>query len=408
MLIHRKMAECVRCGVNSEEVRLFDAVYLGKIESICERCSVIENIPVIKKPRASQLKEAESGAAVIDRMKKISGIRKTKREDIFFREDKLKELDENPDLEKPEKVKLDLIEHYHWEIMKNRRRKGLSQQQLAHTLGESEVALQMIEKGKLPENADVFIRKLEQFFQVRLRKMSEIEKIRKAGEKEERTILMDSSGRELDFIPEKIEKSDTKPKELFLGKQKKDFFVDNILKEPENFEEVSDKKSDAEHKTSDKIQPFDAEKGKIVHEPVREPSKTREPEQELKPVFKLKPKEDLDLKKVDLRSVRISDLKEIHKKKLEVTRQEQIEEQKKIEERQRILEAFREKERMKVEQKKKEDIMVKKRLEDERRRLIEERKKELMMRREIESRELDRELGGSELLNKNHHKKDLD
>ena len=48
------MAErCARCDVNGEEVRLFDAVYDGRMGQICERCSIIENIPIIKKPDIS-------------------------------------------------------------------------------------------------------------------------------------------------------------------------------------------------------------------------------------------------------------------------------------------------------------------------------------------------------------------
>ena len=60
--------------------------------------------------------------------------------------------------------------------MKNRRRKGLSQAQLAEVLGESEAVIQMIEKANLPENAGVLVKKLEQFFQIRLRKITEMEK----------------------------------------------------------------------------------------------------------------------------------------------------------------------------------------------------------------------------------------
>jgi len=45
------------------------------MSSLCERCSIIENIPIIKKPNASQLKESENTVKVFDRMKQLSGIR---------------------------------------------------------------------------------------------------------------------------------------------------------------------------------------------------------------------------------------------------------------------------------------------------------------------------------------------
>jgi len=75
----------------------------------------------------------------------------------------------------------------------------------------------------------------------------------------------------------------------------------------------------------------------------------------------------LNLENVDMSRVRISDIKEVHKKKIEATKSEQILEQKRIEERQRLIEA---------------------------------RKEELRLRKEKESKNIDSVLGGSELLGK--------
>ena len=58
------MEKCVVCGVSGEKVRLFDAICDGRMECICERCSIIENVPIIKRPDAGQLKEAEKGSVV--------------------------------------------------------------------------------------------------------------------------------------------------------------------------------------------------------------------------------------------------------------------------------------------------------------------------------------------------------
>ena len=70
------MENCVRCNVDGGEVRLFDAIYEGRMAKICERCSIIENVPIIKKPGGSQLKEAEMGrVGVYDRMKRMSGLK---------------------------------------------------------------------------------------------------------------------------------------------------------------------------------------------------------------------------------------------------------------------------------------------------------------------------------------------
>jgi ribosome-binding protein aMBF1 (putative translation factor) len=299
---------CMRCGISGDEVRLFDAIYDGRMGNMCERCSIIENVPIIKKPAASQLRESEESSKVYDRMKRISGEMNTKEDEVYFIEDRLNELELNPDLEIPGKDRINLIDHFHWEIMKSRRRKCLSQKQLAEALGESEIAIQMIEKGKLPENASILIKKLEQFFQIRLRLISEMEQIMKQKSRE--PVLLDESGRELEIIPEESEESE-------------DLAVSEESENP------------AAEKP--KIQIID-DSGKV---------------------------KDFNLRSADVSRLTVDDLKEIHKKKIEATRQEKIEEQKKIEERQRIIEA---------------------------------RKEELRFLREKESSELDRELGGSELL----------
>jgi ribosome-binding protein aMBF1 (putative translation factor) len=328
---------CVRCDIREDEVRLFDAIYEGRMNSICERCSIIENIPIIKKPDASQLKESEQSTGVYDRMKRLSGIKDEKQEEIYFREDKLNELENKPELELPQKKQLNLIDYFHWEIMKNRRRKGLSQEKLAEVLGESPIVIEMIEKGKLPENAETLINKLEQFFQIKLRKITETEKFLEQQEKG--PILLDEQGNELEIIPEEeieidIREDEEEPEEELEGIE-----VD-IKQEPEEIE------TSLREDTSEKPLGVSDE----------------EPEEQLDV---LDEKMEFDITKANLSKIKISDLKEIHRKKIAATRQEQLEEQKKIEERQRLIEA---------------------------------RKEELRLRREKESETIDQYLGGTELI----------
>ena len=46
------MEECEICGISGKEVRLFDAIHEGRMSQVCERCSLVENIPIIKKPES--------------------------------------------------------------------------------------------------------------------------------------------------------------------------------------------------------------------------------------------------------------------------------------------------------------------------------------------------------------------
>jgi len=343
------MDTCIRCSVGENEVRLFDAIYEGRMGSICERCSIIENIPIIKKPDVSQLKESEKGVGVYSRMKRLSGIREVKEEETFFPEDKLGELDANPEMELPQEEQLKLIEHFHWEIMKNRRRKGLSPEQLAETLGESEAVVEMVEKAKLPENAEQVIRKLEQFFQVRLRKVDESEKVIK---EEKEPVLLDEEGRELDFIPEERIESFDEPARPEISESEVHCRVD-VKRDFETplLEDSAVVKCEVEKPTTSRGMKIIENESDDVDE--GEPLDLE--------------KEDFDVRRADINRIKVGDLQTVHRKKIEATRQEKIDEQRKIEERQRLIEA---------------------------------RKEEFRMRKERESKDLDSFLGGVELLDK--------
>lgn len=333
------MEKCVRCGINGDDVRLFDAIYDGKMECICERCSIIENIPIIKKPSSSQLKESEKAFGVYDRMKHISGILEDKKEESFFIEDKLKELDNMPESELPEREKLNLIEHFHWHIMKQRRKKGLTQEQLASAIGEGLVVIQMIEKGKFPENAEILLRKLEQFFQVRLKKITETERILIEKQRNPEPVLLDEFGEELENIPEP------------------EFEVINEEVEERGECGVDDLRDGGGDNVGDDVD----DNGRCGGED------NGEDEIGIQEI-----KEDLGEKEIDFEikesnpdAVTIADLREIHRKKIQATKQERLEEQKLIEEKQRFIEA---------------------------------KKEELRLLKEKESIELEGVLGGVELL----------
>jgi transcriptional regulator with XRE-family HTH domain len=235
-------------------------------------------------------------------------------------------------MQMPDKSRFNLIDNFHWESMKIRRRKGLSHAQLAQAIHESAVALQMIEKGKLPENSGIIIKKIEQFFQINLRNMADFQ----TYDEKQKPVLLDEQGKELEIIPEE---------------------------EKELMEEM---------------------RGKF-------PSQTRD-------ISAISSSEGIDIKKAHTAGVTIGDLKALHRKKILATRQEQIEEQQKIEERKRILEAQREKDRIKLEERQKKEQEMKMKTEEMRKKLADEKKQELLKKREKEFNDIDKKLGGVELL----------
>lgn len=279
------MERCIRCSVKEDKVQLFDVIYEGRADLMCERCSIIENITILKTPSYIQLREAEKDIGVYERLKKIRGYPEIKKQKHNLREERLREIEENPGLEHPEKPGPELIEYFHWEIMKNRRRKGLTQKKLAESIEESEASIEMLEKAIFPKNYGDIIKKLEQFFNIKLIKVREIDILLK--KKEKKPVLLDENGNTIEMIPE--------PK---------------IEEEPIEID-------------------FD--------------------------------REDFNFSEIDTKKTKISDLMNIHRKKIDVTKQEKIE---------------------------------------ERNRLIEARKEEFRAKKVKESKELDSILGGAELLKK--------
>jgi len=168
------MARCFRCERDAKEVKLSDALYENDLVKVCERCAITENIPVLRKPSTSQLKAAERSLGVYERLKRLSGTWEPEKKDRSMLAE-IKKLDEHPELEKPASSPFNLIRNFHWHVMRARRNRGMSISSLAKVIGESETALKMVEKGELPEEPEKLIKKLEQFFQIRLREMDEEE-----------------------------------------------------------------------------------------------------------------------------------------------------------------------------------------------------------------------------------------
>lgn len=169
---------CFRCYAGESEARIFDAVSQGEIVKICTECNRIENLPVIKKPSTGQLKESEKAYTVEERLRRMSGMGKrdriselSKRITTLTLDDLRKRKTELHGGAVKENAKpFILIDNYNWHAMMARKKKKLARKQLAEAIGESETAIKMFEDKNLPEDAEILIKKIEQFFGIKLRK----------------------------------------------------------------------------------------------------------------------------------------------------------------------------------------------------------------------------------------------
>ncbi len=72
-------------------------------------------------------------------------------------------------VKKEAKPRPELVDNFHWAIMRARRSKHLTQKQFADAIGETEVAIKMAEEGTLPEN-NYMLNKIQSYLKINLLK----------------------------------------------------------------------------------------------------------------------------------------------------------------------------------------------------------------------------------------------
>lgn len=175
------MTECFFCGGEGAE---FDAVTNEGIMKVCRKCSFEEEVPLIKKPTTYQLREAErkkpSFQEKANEERKEIEKEKVGRINVEKQNVTLKDIVDAKYESKvvvEEKPKLNLIDNFHWIVLRTRRKKHLTQGQLASEIHESEAAIKMIETGQLPEDDYRLVNKLENFLGIKIREDENYEPI---------------------------------------------------------------------------------------------------------------------------------------------------------------------------------------------------------------------------------------
>ena len=173
--------ECFKCGISDSRALLYEIISLKGVKRICRKCLAEENLPILNKPKSFQIKENEFRApTVYERLSKSSGFNLEKRpEPSIELQKKEKELklisDSNYESSAQKKnISLDkFVDNFHWVIMRARRSKKLTQEQLGKELGESEMAIKLAEKGIIAEGNTTLIEKFEAYLKIKIVKENE-------------------------------------------------------------------------------------------------------------------------------------------------------------------------------------------------------------------------------------------
>ena len=185
------MEECFKCHTPETKAILFDVILPDGIDKICGKCSAGEDLPMIKNKILSEEK-TEKKLSVRERLFKISGIKleeKKPDENLIKVENDLKEiarinftknLIHDPNLSK------ELVDNFHWIVMRARRMKHLTLKELAKAIYELEGVIKKIEEGNVPPRRDI-IMKLEEFLNIKIMKHVEDSMQHEKPEQIERT-----------------------------------------------------------------------------------------------------------------------------------------------------------------------------------------------------------------------------
>ena len=181
--------ECSKCGRSDNETPLFDVISDEGIVKICGACNLEENFPVVREPGE---KIPMEGRKFVSRTVATSEDKPKSMRDLVE-----KNFNKNPLIGGEQKD--DLVQNFHWLIMRARRGRHLSPREVAEEVGVDAVTILRAERAMLPEDYHDFLMKLESVLGVNLfksEKREEVERVYSGAGKVKSGINFNELGRE--------------------------------------------------------------------------------------------------------------------------------------------------------------------------------------------------------------------
>lgn len=170
------MNKCYLCGITEEETFLYKGIHkeIGFV-GVCRKCYFKDRMPLIE-DKEVDWEKVNKRVTVRDRLTRMAKLEVVEKEEVkpvkINPEDiGLKNLvEKNVEKEISEGVKEpeDLIDNFHWVIMRKRRSMKLSRSELADKVLEQPVIIESLEKGVLPRDYILLVKKIENSLGVRL------------------------------------------------------------------------------------------------------------------------------------------------------------------------------------------------------------------------------------------------
>ncbi|MFA5992656.1 MAG: hypothetical protein WC796_03050 [Candidatus Pacearchaeota archaeon] len=229
-----------RCSVCGNISELVDAIGPEEIVRVCEFCAKKNSLPIIHKATNEEIGQIQTFYK-----KRFELVNNDLPTTIALTTEKNKEDKELERVLRTNLIKGDypeLIDNFHWYIQQARRIKKLSQKQLSDSIAEPEVIIDLAEQGKLPDNHDQLITKIEQYLRISIRK----EPLTKTGQGQHQIEIIEENPENLD-----LDKKDWVEKSADYFKSLKDKWFpkeDSISEEKSEKDEDKEEKPDKENK----------------------------------------------------------------------------------------------------------------------------------------------------------------
>lgn len=156
--------ECFKC--EKDYGHLIDVISKEGIVKVCQDCLREEDLPIVS--RRTPVSKPPFLRTPPKRYEKSPELKRQEKE--------LKKILDRNYTSVNESKPSDLVDNFHWILMRARRMKKLTQEQFAKEIKESETAIKMAEKGTLPEKYPELIKKIEAYLSIRLFKENPIDK----------------------------------------------------------------------------------------------------------------------------------------------------------------------------------------------------------------------------------------
>lgn len=171
------MAYCFRCEKSMNSSELLECVHTYGIVHVCQSCYPKFKSPIIEKKKVNW-DEVDTRSTVRQKLSNIAGVnieekrinvlKKKNPEDITLRDIVEKNFDKNKIVAKENHT--DLIDNFHWAVMRKRRAMKVTILELSEKISEPESVLISLEKGILPKDYSSLIRKIESFLGISIHK----------------------------------------------------------------------------------------------------------------------------------------------------------------------------------------------------------------------------------------------